>query len=192
LKSIADVFPYACYGVINIPDGDWFCDRCIVKAKDEPCVLCPVYEGAMKRTEQGSWCHCSCVWWIPEVHFKDPIAMRPVMGVPNVIKARYSMKCIFCDTKNGTRLLTGPLSPRSNYACSPCIGRCLHSVCSQELQIIIPCHLCICHQRGTFDSDVMLFFSIASVLVCILHIFSHFIRLNICSLVSGWCDISDV
>ena len=118
--------------------------------------------------------------------------MRPVMGVPNVIKARYSMKCIFCDTKNGTRLLTGPLSPRSNYACSPCIGRCLHSVCSQELQIIIPCHLCICHQRGTFDSDVMLFFSIASVLVCILHIFSHFIRLNICSLVSGWCDISDV
>ena len=74
-----------------------------MKAKDEPCVLCPVYEGAMKRTEQGYWCHCPCAWWIPAVHFKDPIAMRPVMGVPNVIKARYMMKCVFCDTKNGDR-----------------------------------------------------------------------------------------
>lgn len=91
----------ACYGVLNIPDGDWFCDRCAAKAKDEPCVLCPVYEGAMKRTEQGYWCHCSCVWWIPEVHFKDPIAMRPVMGVPAVDRKRFSLKCMFCDTKNG-------------------------------------------------------------------------------------------
>ncbi len=91
----------ACYGVVNIPDGDWFCDRCAANMKDEPCVLCPVYEGAMKRTEEGHWCHCSCVWWIPEVHFKDPVAMRPVMGVPNVPKTRFRLKCIFCDTKNG-------------------------------------------------------------------------------------------
>ena len=56
----------------------------------------------MKRTEQGNWCHCSCVWWIPGLHFQDPIEMRLVMGVPNVDKARYKLKCIFCDTKNGT------------------------------------------------------------------------------------------
>lgn len=99
--SDVNIFPQACYGVLKIPEGEWFCDRCAVRAKEEPCVLCPVYEGAMKRTEQGKWCHCSCVWWIPEVHFKDTIAMRPVMGVPNVPRSRFSLKCIFCETNNG-------------------------------------------------------------------------------------------
>jgi NuA3 HAT complex component NTO1 len=103
--SDIDTIHQSCYGVLKIPEGDWFCDRCAVKAKDEPCVLCPVYEGAMKRTEQGDWCHVSCVWWIPEVHFKDTILMRPVMGVPGVSKKRFQLKCMFCDTKNGARPL---------------------------------------------------------------------------------------
>ena len=101
--SALNTFSQACYGILKIPEGEWFCDRCAVKAKQEPCVLCPVYEGAMKRTEQGRWCHCSCAWWIPEVHFKDTIAMRPVMGVPDVPKRRFSLKCIFCETNNGAR-----------------------------------------------------------------------------------------
>jgi hypothetical protein len=105
-----EFFLQSCYGVVNIPDGDWFCDRCAAHIKDEPCVLCPVYEGAMKRTEEGNWCHCSCVWWIPEVHFKDPIAMRPVMGVPAVPKERFRLKCIFCDTKNGATPPTYPMA----------------------------------------------------------------------------------
>jgi hypothetical protein len=97
-----DSLPQQCYGILRIPDEFWFCDRCSVKAKEEPCVLCPVYEGAMKLTEEGQWCHCSCAIWIREVFFKDPIAMRPIMGIPSVPKSRFNLKCIYCDTNNGT------------------------------------------------------------------------------------------
>lgn len=42
-----------CYGVSNVPDGEWLCDTCAVKKKKKnakyQCSLCPVQGGALRR-----------------------------------------------------------------------------------------------------------------------------------------------
>jgi hypothetical protein len=67
-----------CYGVPEIPEGDFFCDRCkdvkLIAADDpffEPemakdavkCCLCPLHHGAIKRTTDGRWVHLCCALW---------------------------------------------------------------------------------------------------------------------------------
>ena len=52
-----------CYGITIIPEGDYFCDRCNylkysgVNA-EVVCCLCPVPDGAFKRTTDGRWVRC--------------------------------------------------------------------------------------------------------------------------------------
>jgi hypothetical protein len=54
-------------GVAELPEGDWYCDRCVYarkpgcaeKAAAIKCVLCP-YKGTdvvFRRTEEGEWAH---------------------------------------------------------------------------------------------------------------------------------------
>jgi hypothetical protein len=56
-----------CYGVKQIPDGDWLCERCKAKQQDAPCVLCGGTSGAMKPVaaseakHSGKFVHLSCV-----------------------------------------------------------------------------------------------------------------------------------
>ena len=60
----------ACYGIKEIPEGDFFCDRCVaVKQKDvsPTCVFCPHRDGAFKRTTDGQWAHIHCAFWTPGV-----------------------------------------------------------------------------------------------------------------------------
>lgn len=68
-----------CYGIMDIPEGDYFCDRCravqtlaeeyddlseVCVIKDVyRCCLCPVYHGAMKPTTDGRWAHLCCAIW---------------------------------------------------------------------------------------------------------------------------------
>lgn len=55
-----------CYGIQEVPDGEWFCEKCRVstsfdsrvnglngKSKPFRCELCPLGDGALKRTETG-------------------------------------------------------------------------------------------------------------------------------------------
>lgn len=70
----------ACYGVSEIPEGDFFCDRCraIQLMGDEQeddsfdhdnardtikCCLCPMYHGGIKPTTDGRWVHLCCAIW---------------------------------------------------------------------------------------------------------------------------------
>lgn len=76
----------ACYGVQEIPDGDFFCDRCraiqvMADTKEEDddddaeafdpdrvrdvikCCMCPLYHGGFKPTTDGRWIHMCCALW---------------------------------------------------------------------------------------------------------------------------------
>ena len=63
-----------CYGVPYIPEGQWFCRRCILSpSQNVSCELCPYGYGAVKQTDRGTWAHVACAIWIPEVHFSNPV-----------------------------------------------------------------------------------------------------------------------
>ena len=81
----------ACYGVAEIPEGDFYCDRCRavqdmangqnqneddmgLGVDEEPfdpdnardaikCCLCPCYHGGIKPTTDGRWVHLCCAVW---------------------------------------------------------------------------------------------------------------------------------
>ena len=85
----------ACYGVKEVPEGDYFCDRCqylkdleLVSSLAEKspgisfrnaeslkdavkCCLCPVYHGALKKTVDGQWVHVCCAIWSGLAVFDD-------------------------------------------------------------------------------------------------------------------------
>jgi len=92
-----------CYGnplANEIPEGDWLCERCLWKAQDQCCVLCPVKEGAMKRTTDWQWAHVACALWIPEVfcHYGDGLEPIDYFQVPD---RRFTMTCEYCKKKQG-------------------------------------------------------------------------------------------
>lgn len=43
------------------------------------CELCPKKEGALKRTDSGSWAHVVCALYIPEVVFGNNRKMEPIV-----------------------------------------------------------------------------------------------------------------
>ena len=82
-----------CYGVPEIPDGDFFCDRCSAvqslaiqtpdfspeEAKDAvKCCLCPLYHGGLKPTTDGRWVHLCCALWSPPALILDLNEMSPI------------------------------------------------------------------------------------------------------------------
>ena len=43
------------------------------------CELCPSREGALKRTNNGTWAHVICALYIPEVRFGNVASMEPII-----------------------------------------------------------------------------------------------------------------
>ena len=43
------------------------------------CELCPNRDGALKRTDTGSWAHVVCALYIPEVRFGNVSTMEPIV-----------------------------------------------------------------------------------------------------------------
>jgi hypothetical protein len=85
----------ACYGIANIPDDKFYCDRCIeikemVVELNElfdidnarnyiKCCLCPLYHGGLKPTTDGRWVHICCALWANEsTTVVDVTTMSPV------------------------------------------------------------------------------------------------------------------
>eukprot|EP00742_Colponemidia_sp_Colp-10_P007357 GILJ01007919.1.p1 GENE.GILJ01007919.1~~GILJ01007919.1.p1 ORF type:complete len:1966 (+),score=175.56 GILJ01007919.1:45-5942(+) len=98
-----------CYGIKEIPEGDFFCRRCEAeKRKGEKfvagsvsCVLCPNRDGAFKRTADGRWAHVACALWIPEIEFGDLVDMEPIINVDAVAEWRKESLCFVCKQKQG-------------------------------------------------------------------------------------------
>jgi PHD-finger/PHD-zinc-finger like domain len=89
----------ACYGVSEIPEGDFFCDRCravqVMADEDQEnegehffdpeyardavkCCLCPIYHGGFKPTTDGRWVHLCCAIWSGNSSILDLSEMSPV------------------------------------------------------------------------------------------------------------------
>jgi hypothetical protein len=69
-----------CYGVGEVPEGDWFCEMCAAcattadggsgsNASAAGCALCHKKGGVLKATACGHWAHMDCVLYIPELSF---------------------------------------------------------------------------------------------------------------------------
>ena len=117
----------ACYGVLEVPEDDWFCDRCraIQERGTEAeqacaCCLCPKGEvhGALKRTADGRWAHVFCSLFHPGVQIskvenmaplqlpEGVLAQLPPVGAPaaeSAGAARLPQKdtCVLCQSSDG-------------------------------------------------------------------------------------------
>lgn len=92
-----------CYGYplsLEIPDGEWICQRCRFKAGSEQCVLCPIKNGCMKKTTDGRWAHLACAMWVPEVFFRLGPGMEPI-DTFQVARRRWRHQCYFCELRSG-------------------------------------------------------------------------------------------
>lgn len=96
-----------CYGsplTNGVPEGDWFCSKCLITKKDNTkvvsCCLCPETNGAMKRTVDKKWAHIVCALFVPEVFFKDSEG-REGIDCSEVPSRRFRKKCYVCESVNG-------------------------------------------------------------------------------------------
>jgi len=86
-----------CYGIQQIPQGEWMCEPCSVGDRDVICKLCSQGGGAMKSTTSVGWSHLVCALWIPEVSIKDVILMESIDGIEKVPKERATLVCSICN-----------------------------------------------------------------------------------------------
>ena len=112
-----------CYGVPEIPEGDFFCDRCQYLNKRQKrvqesvfkktcCTVCGKKEGAMKRARGGRWIHLFCAQWTKGCIINDPIHMTDI-ELPK---------------RNFRRV---PICTLCNKGCGPVLA-CSHPGCLEE------------------------------------------------------------
>lgn len=91
-----------CYGIAFIPEGHWYCRRCMVsKGNPVSCTFCPSKTGAFKQLDNGLWSHVVCALWINEVYFANPIYMEPIEGIDHIPKNRWKLVCYICKQRTG-------------------------------------------------------------------------------------------
>lgn len=65
-----------CYGVDQVPDGEWFCQKCENKRRNKPTRIrcCPMQTGAFKlTTKSGDFIHVVCARWNKSIdHQREP------------------------------------------------------------------------------------------------------------------------
>ena len=112
--SCTAVVHQSCYGVAVVPEGDWLCDSCAVKAQPSlashpslllsfnRCLLCPHVDGAFKPLATGEgWVHAACAIWVPETGFRDAEKVDAVIGVDTIDRNRWRLICDVCGERKG-------------------------------------------------------------------------------------------
>lgn len=92
-----------CYGIISVPEGDWFCRRCefiqknsVKDSKQVCCQLCAAPDGAIKKTDGNKWAHVVCALFIPEISFGSNRSMEPII-VKDIMPERLNKRCSICE-----------------------------------------------------------------------------------------------
>lgn len=116
-------FHMHCYGIPEVPEGDWICDLCNELgegAESPPCALCVVRGGAVKPTihsAEGStfpnysnctslskvWCHVFCARQLAGVVVSDPTHFSGI-DLSRIHPSKFKLECEACETRSGACL----------------------------------------------------------------------------------------
>lgn len=118
----------ACYGIIRVPDGNWFCRKCESGESHDSikCRLCPSVDGALKKTESGDWAHVVCALYIPEVRFGNINTMEPI-EIRHIQADRYNKSCYLCEENKLASATTGAVMDCNKLGCK----QSFHVTCAQ-------------------------------------------------------------
>ena len=125
----------ACYGIISVPEGSWFCKRCESQERQVrlKCELCPSKDGALKRTDNSGWAHIVCALYIPEVKFGNNSTMEPIR-IAEVPYERFQKSCYICEDKGDS------MNAKGKGACISChypsCRRSFHVTCAQSSRLL--------------------------------------------------------
>ena len=92
-----------CYGVVDIPEDDWFCSSC-TRGGDgaKVCELCPAIGGALKPTTTGKMAHISCASYTNGVVIQnDDTTMEPI-DLSGMDPEQFKLKCYVCGVNQGS------------------------------------------------------------------------------------------
>jgi hypothetical protein len=106
-----------CYGLREIPEGDYFCNLCASKTQGVSCYLCGRIKGAFKLVEKDIWAHSFCILLSEILMFKDYELMDSV-GFIQAKQANMN-KCCVCNS-NGGEL----------FKCTGCDEHYFHALCA--------------------------------------------------------------
>ena len=87
-----------CYGIANIPEGPWFCEKCQSGGPNTCCAICGRKDGALKKTLDGNWAHTECVWWT-----KEFAGVFSVKQLREACPERSTVNCDVCKGKGGAQ-----------------------------------------------------------------------------------------
>ncbi|TDH65301.1 hypothetical protein CCR75_008546 [Bremia lactucae] len=99
-----------CYGILSVPDAEWFCAVCSVALKtgndvaaNPPrCQLCPHRGGAYKRTGCHHWVHVQCYIWIPELQVEQGVDDSLMLSeLTRLDPDRKNLDCSICHSQIG-------------------------------------------------------------------------------------------
>ena len=100
-----------CYGLPNVPEGDWFCSVCEAKTSSENdtaasmsplvCCICRHSGGAMKPTNCGQWAHVHCALHISEIQYERGDETIDVAALPPSDRRH---QCMLCSVNGGSTL----------------------------------------------------------------------------------------
>ncbi|XP_031224956.1 protein AF-10 isoform X5 [Mastomys coucha] len=137
--------PSACYGIVQVPTGPWFCRKCESqeRAARVRCELCPHKDGALKRTDNGGWAHVVCALYIPEVQFANVSTMEPIV-LQSVPHDRYNKTCYICDEQGReSKAATGACMTCNKHGCR----QAFHVTCAQFAGLL-------CEEEGNGADNV--------------------------------------
>eukprot|EP00116_Pleurobrachia_bachei_P004087 sb/3464349/ len=146
-----------CYGITNVPTGEWFCAPCKARCPTPVCLLCLHGEGAFKATSNGEWVHVFCALWIPEVGFGNVEKMEPITRIKQIHPSRWAGSCSFCQEKVGACIqCSGEECYTSFHPSCAYDNRCYMKTCygDTENDAVENFAYCLKHTEGKGEGEI--------------------------------------